>query len=321
MESTREESVTPLVHRLDCRFASIEEACSAPFAHLGRELAALNARHGLPDHAELNRAHYPWAEDRFPGPQIYGSRLWEYPFAILAAELRPGLDCADVGCGRTPFTLYLASQPGVRATGFDPDFFAPGDRPDAFGVNAAFIRSTGLDVRNCGMANLDAPDNHFDRVFCLSVIEHLDADTARRGMREMARILKPGGRLIVTVDVAIHDSFGDADPLSLVWESGLLPAAGVDLKWPRRRLGIGYKDDRPVDVFGLVLVKSGYAVDGRYAAPGDPAASIAGSSIPGLRRPRRVDPLPVPWSKRLRIAWNFVLRGNRPGTGREGKGT
>lgn len=312
--------MTGPAQRLDCRFASIEEACSEPFEQLGRELAVCNARPGLPDHADLNRVHYPWAAGRFPGPQIYGSRLWEYPFAILAADLRPGLVCADVGCGRTPFTVFLASQPGIQVVGFDPDFFAASDRPDAFGVNADFVRRAGLDVRNGGMANLDAPDNQFDRVFCLSVIEHLDADTARRGMREMARVLKPGGRLIVTVDVAIHDSYSGVDPLSLVWESGLLPAAGVDLRWPRRRLGVGYKGDHPADVFGLVLEKSDDAVDARYAVPGDPVPSILASSIPGLRPPRRVDPLPVPWSKRLRIAWNFVLRGNRPGPGREGKG-
>lgn len=305
-------------HPLNCRFASIEEACSEPFAKLGAELAAINAKFGLPDHADLNRAHYPWAEGRFPGPQIYGSRLWEYPFAIRAAELRPGLVCADVGCGRTPFTVYLSRQPGLQVVGFDPDFFSGDPRRTAFGVSADFVRNTGLEIRNCGMARLDAPDNHFDRVFCLSVVEHLDAETACRGMREMARVLKPGGRLIATVDVAIHDTFCEADPLALIWESGLFPAAGLDVRWPRRRLGIGYKNGRPADVFGLVLEKSAETVEADYARPGENAPTIPSGSIPGLRRPKPVEPQPVPLPQRLRLAWKFVRYGNRRAGGGKG---
>lgn len=305
-------------HPLNCRFASIEEACSGAFAKLGAELAAINAQFGLLDHADLNREHYPWAEGQFPGPQIYGSRLWEYPFALLAAELRPGLACADVGCGRTPFTVYLSRQPGLRVVGFDPDFFSGDPRGTAFGVSADFVRDTGLEIRNCGMTRLDAPDDHFDRVFCLSVVEHLDAGTARRGMREMARILNPGGRLIVTVDVAIHDTFCEADPLALIWESGLIPAAGLDLRWPRRRLGIGYKNSRPADVFGLVLEKPAEAVEAEYAGPGAIAPTIPASSIPGLRRPKPVEPQPVPLLRRLQLAWKFVLRGNRRAGGGKG---
>ncbi len=308
----------PDASRTDCRFASIEEACSESFARLGRELADLNAQYDLPDHQDLNRAHYPWAEGLFPGPQIYGPRLWEFPFAILAAGFRPGLACADVGCGRTPFTVYASRQPGVRMTGFDPDLFTEGERHATFGVSADFVRRTGLDIRNCGMERLDAPDNHYDRVFCLSVIEHLDAATARRGMREMSRILKPGGRLIVTVDVAIHDTLSEVDPLSLIWESGLLPVSGLDLKWPQRRLGIGYKGDHPADVFGMVLEKSDYVVDVRYADPGSSVSTVPGSSIPGMRQPRPVDPPPVSWPRRLRMALDFFLHGNRRPSGLRG---
>jgi SAM-dependent methyltransferase len=278
---------------------------------VGRELAGINAQVGLPDHAALNRDHYPWAEGRYPGAQIYGSRLWEYPFAVLAADVRAGMACADVGCGSTPFTVYLARQPGVSVTGFDPDVFAEGTRAAAFGVSAAFIQRTGLDIRACGITRLDAPSNHFDRVFCLSVIEHLDADTARRGMREMARVLKPGGRLVVTVDVAILDTFNDVDPLSLIWESGLLVAGSLDVAWPRHRLGIGYHGGHPADVFGMVLEKSDGVVDSCYAAPGASVPSIACSSIPGLRQPRQVDLRPIPWMRRLRMASRFFVRGTR----------
>ena len=305
----------PALDHINSRFASIEEANSAPYARLNRALAEINAEFDLPDHAELNRAHYPWADGLFPGPQLYGSRLWEYPFALLAADLRPGLACADVGCGRTPFTIYLSRQPGIQVTGFDPDVTGDEVRSSAFGVNADFVRRTGLDIHACGMTRLEAPDNYYDRVFCLSVIEHLEASVARAGMREMARILKPGGRLIVTVDVAIDDALSEVDPLALIWESGLLVAGGVDLRWPRRRLGIGYHGERPADVFGMVLEKSGTEVESRYAEPGTSVSVIGSASIPGRRQPRPVDPEPMSWPRRLQQAWDFFLRGNRPKPG------
>ncbi len=298
----------------DCRFASIEEACSTPFEQLGRELAEINTTFELADHTELNRQHYPWASGRFPGIQLYGSRLWEYPYAILAAELQSGLACADIGCGRTPFTIYLAQQPDLQVTGFDPDLFT-GDKPfSAFGVNGEFLHRTGLDFRNSGMEKLEAPDNHFDRVFCLSVIEHLDPAIARRGMQEMARILKPGGRLIMTVDIAIHETYCSVDPLSLLWESGLVPVGAIQLQWPVRRLGIGYHGDLPVDVFGMVLEKSDYRVNARYNAPEELApVTLEGVSIPGVRAPVPVEAEPCPWPQRLRRAWQYILHGNRPG--------
>ena len=43
-------------------------------------------------------------------------------------------------------------------------------------------------------------DEFFDRVFCISVIEHLPEEIAYAGMREMSRVLKKGGLLVVTVD-------------------------------------------------------------------------------------------------------------------------
>lgn len=308
----------PTAHLLDCRFASIEEACTERFARLGSEMAALNVQFDLPDHADLNRSHYPWAAGIFPGSEIYGSRLWEYPFAILAADLTPGMTCADVGCGRTPFTVYLAQQPNIHVTGFDPDFFSEGERHSTFGVSSDFKRSTGLDIRTCSMTHLDAPDNHFDRVFCLSVIEHLEAPVARAGMREMARVLKPGGRLIVTVDVAIHDTLSPVDPMALIWESGLLIAGNVNLNWPTKRFGIGYHGGRPADVFGLVLEKSDAVVDAAYAEPGATVSSLDLGAIPGVRQAPLIDPQPVAWPRRLQQAWNYFLRGNRPNS-QEGK--
>ena len=53
---------------------------------------------------------------------------------------------------------------------------------------------------NESLAKMHFKDNFFDKVYCISVIEHLPEEIAFNGMREMARVLKEGGLLVMTVD-------------------------------------------------------------------------------------------------------------------------
>ncbi|MDH3691161.1 MAG: class I SAM-dependent methyltransferase [Gammaproteobacteria bacterium] len=49
--------------------------------------------------------------------------------------------------------------------------------------------------------NLSYSDETFDVVVCISVIEHIDGDGDTQAMREMWRVLKPGGVMILTFPV------------------------------------------------------------------------------------------------------------------------
>ena len=49
--------------------------------------------------------------------------------------------------------------------------------------------------------NMDFPDNKFDRIVSISVIEHVNNHGDSEVMREMWRVLKPGGFLILTFPV------------------------------------------------------------------------------------------------------------------------
>jgi ubiquinone/menaquinone biosynthesis C-methylase UbiE len=42
------------------------------------------------------------------------------------------------------------------------------------------------------VTSLPYTDKIFDRVFSIAVLEHLDDDALRDGLREMAQVLKPG---------------------------------------------------------------------------------------------------------------------------------
>lgn len=50
--------------------------------------------------------------------------------------------------------------------------------------------------------SLGFKDNTFDKVYSISVLEHIPGNGDAGAMRELARVLKPGGRLVITVPYA-----------------------------------------------------------------------------------------------------------------------
>lgn len=91
----------------------------------------------------------------------------------------------DVGCG-TGANLLMLSEYG-----------------DAEGVDIsndalAFCRERGLDQVKLGAGEaLPYDDGTFDLVTALDVVEHMDDDLT--GLREMRRVLRPGGRVLIFV--------------------------------------------------------------------------------------------------------------------------
>ena len=98
---------------------------------------------------------------------------------------------------------------------------------------------------NADLTRLPFPAEQFDVVTCVSVLEHLPETARLRGLSEMARVLRPGGRLIVTYDLVDGDI-----------TDRLVSASGCSAKelvyfWASRHL---YAPHAP-DVVGMVLVK------------------------------------------------------------------
>jgi SAM-dependent methyltransferase len=99
-----------------------------------------------------------------------------------------------------------------------------------------FCRERGLDsVRLGAIEHLPYESSSFDLVTALDVVEHLDDDVA--GLREMRRVLRPDGRLLVFVP-AFMFLWGVQDDVSNHRRRYTLPkllsavaAAGFSIEW------------------------------------------------------------------------------------------
>ena len=159
------------------------------------------------------------------------SREWEYPWAIVAARMEAApLRILDVGGGGSPFAPYLAGL-GHECVVADPSLNEGAgcvyDRQKSVTGNIrslakkAIFRAAGIhsvwglpgsghgsSIRFVpdGATDLHFPDGHFDRVFCLSVIEHIPPEIWPRCMEELQRVLRPGGRLVITEDMTEEEA-------------------------------------------------------------------------------------------------------------------
>lgn len=130
-------------------------------------------------------------------------RLWKRRLIRLAA-VRPGDQALDVCCGTGDLTFALA-RAGARAVGFD--FSEPMlDVARQRAVRWQELPGTPPEFRQGDALQLPFPDRAFDVVTIGYGLRNLaDLD---RGLDELVRVLKPGGRLRIL-------DFGKPD--SAVW--------------------------------------------------------------------------------------------------------
>jgi len=113
--------------------------------------------------------------------------------------VRPGERLLDLGCGGGRHA-FQALRLGARVIALDADAPEVSSVRDTVGamVDAGEVGTES----EAGMVQGDArrlpfADSSFDRVIAAEVLEHIADD--RRAMAELARVLKPGGTMAVTV--------------------------------------------------------------------------------------------------------------------------
>ena len=115
--------------------------------------------------------------------------------------VRPGDRLLDLGCGGGRHA-YEAMRRGAVVTALDAD---PGEVKEVATLmellntdDDATATSGGKGTAGVGDAlALPFPDSVFDRVIAAEVLEHIPND--RAAMSELARVLRPGGTMAVTV--------------------------------------------------------------------------------------------------------------------------
>ena len=116
---------------------------------------------------------------------------------IQLAQLQPGEQALDVGCGTGTLALEMARylSPGGSVTGVDP-----GSQQIARANAKAARRHTpqeSVEFKLGVIEQLPFPDQTFDVVFSTLMMHHLPTPLKRQGLAEIARVLKPGGRLVI----------------------------------------------------------------------------------------------------------------------------
>ena len=113
--------------------------------------------------------------------------------------LRPGERVLDMGCGagRHAFEMY---RRGADVIAFDQDAEELSGVRDLFVAMAEAGEAPAgaeADVKEGDALSLPFADGEFDRVVAAEVLEHIPADI--EAITELARVLRPGGTLAVTV--------------------------------------------------------------------------------------------------------------------------
>ena len=138
-----------------------------------------------------------------------------YLLSVVTGQLRADDSVLDFGAGAGTFAARL-HEAGVRLVAIEPDRELS-RRLTALGI------PTQLSIG-------DIADRSIDLVYTLNVLEHIADDGA--AVREIARVLKPGGRLVAYVPAftilwtAMDDRVGHVRRYRRAGLVGLLRAAG-----------------------------------------------------------------------------------------------
>lgn len=257
--------------------------------------------------------HMRWRPnfERWREQRIHQEAFQHEPIALLQAGLRlaergddlAGLQLFDVGCGMGGFAVAVA-QAGAHVTALDY-------HSDYCAITRLRAARYGLDLRVFSAAGeaVPLPSGSFAAATCWDVLEHVQAPDALLG--ELARILQPGGVLIIT---AIN-RFAFRDPhyhLPLInWLPRPLAELLIDLAG--RRKGGAFRDRQRLSEMhyytwgGLERLAERHG----FRVVDLDEARVARGEVGGRQRWRRIlahSPLALPIYRWYRMLWQGTWR-------------
>jgi ubiquinone/menaquinone biosynthesis C-methylase UbiE len=140
---------------------------------------------GLPQEVSVEEGYAEWAPT-YDGPNPMIETELSLLHSLLAPSLHPGAVVLDAACGTGRHAAWLGAQ-GCRAVGIDLSA-AMVHRASAAAPRAGFLQG---DLRALPLAS-----NSVDACVCALALCHLPR--LAPALRELARVLRPGGRLVVS---------------------------------------------------------------------------------------------------------------------------
>jgi ubiquinone/menaquinone biosynthesis C-methylase UbiE len=110
------------------------------------------------------------------------------------APLKPGDSVLDCGCGTGNLAVMAKRMvgPGGRVEGIDLS-------RDQLKIATEKAIAEGLDIefQEGSIDELPFRDDEFDAIFSTLMLHHVPEEVKRGAFREMRRVLKPGGRIVI----------------------------------------------------------------------------------------------------------------------------
>ncbi len=136
-------------------------------------------------------------KSRFPAQLFFRSlgrfnirRRLECRTILRWLDARPGESILDVGCGDGTYDALISRQ-GATVLGIDI-------HPRWLPFAQRYRSSERCTFARMNAEEMELPDQSFDKVMSLCVIEHFNRDEAVLG--HVARVLRPGGRFVFSAD-------------------------------------------------------------------------------------------------------------------------
>jgi 2-polyprenyl-3-methyl-5-hydroxy-6-metoxy-1,4-benzoquinol methylase len=165
---------------------------------LARAIATSEERQRLVECCAISRSIFGWYTK-------HPSRIFEYPWLLARLDFDiAGRRIGDLGSGLAALPVALANR-GADVHTVDSHrrqvTYEAADNANEWGYFDYSQVHPGVRSSNSELMLDTFKPNSFDAWYSVSVVEHMSAATRRRTLDIIARTLKPGGRLLLTLDL------------------------------------------------------------------------------------------------------------------------